>query len=234
MIVTICRLYDTYSDASDVATQLDEAEIPQLETSIIANNADGWYPAGPRGAGVPVADQSTGARPTVSAPAGDQQRSAAPAAANDQRRDERGGRFESAAVGAAIGATAGTAAGVVTLLAIPGVGPIVGAGWLLALLGGAAVGGVTGGLLGALTKAGVSEEDAQIYAEGVRRGGTLVTARVPESDAGRVKEIMDGSAVDIRDRAGEYRRSGWRLFDPQATPYTADQVRNERELHRAA
>ena len=41
---------------------------------------------------------------------------------------------------------------------------------------------VAGGILGALTEAGVSEEDAQVYAEGVRRGGTLLTVRVPEAD----------------------------------------------------
>ena len=64
------------------------------------------------------------------------------------------------------------------LLAIPGVGPVVAAGWLVATAAGAAAGGLTGGIVGALTQAGVSDEDAQVYAEGVRRGGTLVTARV--------------------------------------------------------
>jgi len=44
----------------------------------------------------------------------------------------------------------------------------------------ALAGGATGGIIGALTQTGVSQEDAQVYAEGVRRGGSLVTVRVPE------------------------------------------------------
>jgi hypothetical protein len=83
-----------------------------------------------------------------------------------------------------------------------------------------------------LTEAGVSEQDAQVYAEGVRRGGTLVTVRVPEGDQARVEEILDRSAVNIRDREMAYRKSGWSSFDPDAPPYTADQVRKERDLHR--
>jgi hypothetical protein len=64
----------------------------------------------------------------------------------------------------------------------------------------------------------------------VRRGGTLVTTRVPTADARRVEGVMDRSAVNICERGAFYRRSGWRSFDPKAAPYTADQVRNEREL----
>jgi hypothetical protein len=64
--------------------------------------------------------------------------------------------------------------------AIPGLGPVVAAGWLTATAVGAAAGAATGGIVGALTEAGVSKDDASLYAEGVRRGGTLVSARVPE------------------------------------------------------
>jgi hypothetical protein len=141
---------------------------------------------------------------------------------------------EGAGVGAAVGATAGAAAGLLTglgLLAIPGVGPVAAAGWLVAMLTGAAVGGITGGLIGALTSVGVPEEDAQVYAEGVRRGGTLVTARVPEEDASRIEGVMNQAAVDTHNRGEEYHRSGWTSFDPKAPPYTADQVRTERQTH---
>jgi hypothetical protein len=48
----------------------------------------------------------------------------------------------------------------------------------------------------------------------------------------RVVEILDRSAVNIRDREMAYRKSGWSSFDPDAPPYTADQVRKERDLHR--
>jgi hypothetical protein len=47
-----------------------------------------------------------------------------------------------------------------TMLAIPGIGPVVAAGWLAATAAGAVAGSATGGAIGALTQAGVSEEDA--------------------------------------------------------------------------
>jgi hypothetical protein len=119
----------------------------------------------------------------------------------------------------------------VTMLALPGVGAVVDAGWLAALLGSMAIGGATGGLLGALTNAGISEEDAHVFVEGVRRGGTLVAARVSPTDVPRVEAMMNQSAVKLGERCDLYRKSGWQAFDPSAVPYTADQVRSERALH---
>ena len=85
---------------------------------------------------------------------------------------------EDAGKGAGIGAAVGGVGGLLTglgLMAIPGVGPVVAAGWLAATAAGAvtgaAVGGAAGGIIGGLTDAGVSEDDAHVYAEGVRRGG---------------------------------------------------------------
>ena len=72
-------------------------------------------------------------------------------------------------------------------MAIPGVGPVVAAGWLVATLAGAAAGAATGGILGALTQAGISNDDAQVYAEGLRRGGAVVSARVNDADASRLQ-----------------------------------------------
>jgi hypothetical protein len=218
MLITICRLYDSFDDATQTVNDLEAAGVPAANTSIISNNSDSSF--------APAADASDGA--------------AADAKANTKANTGggRGERFENAVMGAAIGATAGTAGtliGSLTLLAIPGVGAVAGAGWLLVMMiAGMAAGGVTGGLLGALTSAGVSEADAQLYAEGVRRGGTLVTTRVPEAEAARTEGIMNRSAVDIGERAADYRQLGWQAFDPFAAPYTADQVRNEREMHRAA
>jgi len=108
----------------------------------------------------------------------------------------------------------------------------VAAGWLASTAAVAAAGGITGGIIGALTQAGVDEDDAHAYAEGVRRGGTLVTARVEDADRARVEAIMDRSAVNIRERAQMWERSGWSRFDPNAPPYTADEIRRERELYR--
>ena len=129
---------------------------------------------------------------------------------HDRDRDDADDRAEGAATGAGIGATVGGIAGLLAALGIS----------------------VAGGILGALTEAGVSEQDAEVYAEGVRRGGTLLTVRVPEGDQKRVEAILDRSAVNIREREMTYRKSGWSSFDPDAPPYTADQVRKERDLHR--
>ena len=83
-------------------------------------------------------------------------------------------------------------------MAIPGVGPVVAAGWLVAALTGAAVGGATGGIIGALSQqAGVSDEEANVYAEGLRRGGALVSAKVDDADAARIQGIMDRSSVEL-------------------------------------
>ena len=71
-----------------------------------------------------------------------------------------------------------------------------------------------GGLVGALTHNGVSEEDAHVYAEGVRRGGVLVSVRAPDDMAGRVADMLDRyHGVDARVRGGDYRSTGWSRFD---------------------
>lgn len=137
-----------------------------------------------------------------------------------------------AGIGAALGGTAGLLAGL-GLLAIPGVGPVVAAGWLVATAAGAVAGSLAGGLTGALIGAGVSKDDAHVYAEGVRRGGALVSARVPDEQRARIEAILDRfKAVDIRARETVYRGSGWTGFDEKSAPYSADEVRRERESAR--
>lgn len=123
-----------------------------------------------------------------------------------------------AAVGASIGTVVGGGAGLLAglgLLAIPGIGPVVAAGWLAAALLGVGAGAAAGGLIGALTTAGVSEADAHVYAEGVKRGGSLVTVRaVDELRAMRAEEIINRhSAVNINERGDQYRQSGWKRHD---------------------
>ena len=203
MTTTISRLYDNYGDARTAVQQLEAAGVAHNDISIIASNADNWYKNG---------------KDTFP----------------DRDLDGKDDRAEAAGTGAAIGVVGGGAVGLLTglgLMAIPGVGPVVAAGWLVATLAGAAVGGATGGALGALTQAGISKEDAGVYAEGLRRGGAVVSARVADNDAARLQAIMDPSAVRVADRAAAYRKSGWKTFDPNATPYNADQVKNERSLY---
>jgi transcription termination factor Rho len=59
----------------------------------------------------------------------------------------------------------------------------------------------------------------------------LVTARVTDEDSARYEAIMDISAVNIRNRGTAYRKTGWNRFDAAAPPYSADQVRQEREMY---
>ncbi|MBN9219316.1 MAG: hypothetical protein J0I79_15305 [Mesorhizobium sp.] len=148
---------------------------------------------------------------------------------------------EDAATGVGVGAVVGGAGGLLTglgLMAIPGVGPVVAAGWLAATavgaVGGAVVGGAAGGIVGAMTKAGVPEDDAHVYAEGVRRGGTMVTAKIEDDlvpDADRI--LKQYNSVDVGGRRTEYEAGGWSGFDPNADVYTADEqqrLRARRDL----
>jgi hypothetical protein len=201
MTITISRLYDTYSDAQRAVSDLEAAGVPHSDISIIANNSDNWYST----------DKKL-----------------------DRDRDGVDDRAEGAGAGAGIGAGVGGAAGLLAglgLLAIPGLGPVVAAGWLAATAVGAAAGAASGGIIGALTEAGVSKDDSDAYAEGVRRGGTLVSARVADGDRGRLDAILDRSAVNLQNRRAAWQKAGWSSYDPAAEPYTADQVRKERSLY---
>ncbi|MFU0505812.1 general stress protein [Pseudaminobacter sp. NGMCC 1.201702] len=143
---------------------------------------------------------------------------------------------EGAAAGAGLGAVVGGAGGLLAglgMMAIPGIGPVVAAGWLASTLAGAAAGaaagGVAGGLIGALTDDGVSEEDAHVYAEGVRRGGTLVTARVEDNLAPAARVILSSdAAVDIARRREIYAGEGWTRFDESNPDYTDAEIAAER------
>lgn len=126
---------------------------------------------------------------------------------------------EGAGIGAALGGAAGLLAGL-GLLAIPGIGPVVAAGWLASTAAGAAAGGVTGGIIGALTSAGEDEASANYYAETVRRGGSVVSVKAHEDQAPAAEAIMDGAAPIDRDaRLTDYRNEGWSQFDERGEPY---------------
>jgi len=204
MTKTISKIFPTYERAQAAVRELETAGVPHSEVSIVSNNSDSWF-------------SKDGATKRV-----------------DRDGDGVDDRAEGASKGAGIGAGVGGAAGLMAglgLLAIPGVGPVVAAGWLVATAAGAVAGGLTGGMVGALTQAGVSDEDAQVYAEGVRRGGTLVTARVADGDAARLETVLDRSALRTTDLRTSYGKSGWKSFDPKSQPYSADEVRKERSLY---
>lgn len=162
-------------------------------------------------------------------------------AAGDYREDPRIGAMDdgdasATAKGAVTGAVVGGGAGLAASLAglaIPGVGPIIAAGPIVATLAGAGTGAVAGGLIGGLVDLGVPENDAEYYAEAVRRGGALVTVRADQVRADEVADILRAhGAIDIEGRVERWREGGWDRFDPGAQPYTAEDIRREREIHR--
>ena len=160
---TIAHSYSTYSEATSVVNALESAGIPHSDISIVSG--DKTANAGGTG------DTATGMT------------------SGDPAQGASTGAGTGATLGTVLGGGAGLLAGLGSL-AIPGVGPIVAAGWLVAALTGAGVGAAAGGLVGSLTGAGVSEADAQTYQKHVNEGGTLVTARVDDAQAAQVEQIM--------------------------------------------
>jgi hypothetical protein len=150
--------------------------------------------------------------------------------------NDHGDVTRGASTGAVLGGVGGLLAGL-GLLAIPGLGPIVAAGWLASTAAGAAIGGLggaaTGSLVGALKNAGHSDEEANVYSEGVRRGGTLVSARVPDDLIAAAETALQGHrGVNAAERGADYRRSGWSQFDESAAPYSQDEIDRERSTYR--
>lgn len=218
MVKTVIGSFDSYDEAQRVVSDLKDEGFMDSDISIVASNATGAYAADTAldASGNTVA---TGRLDTTGTTVVD--------------RDTSG-----AATGAVTGGVVGGAAGLAISLmglAIPGIGPIIAAGPIVAALTGAGVGAVAGGLIGGLTDLGVTEADAQYYAEAVRRGGALVTVRADETRAERAADLMrKHGAVDIERRAETWRQSGWSGYDAKAEPYTTGEVERERATWRAS
>lgn len=184
MTRTVSRLFDNYQDAENAVRELEQLGVPARDVSLVAGNDKGAH--------------------------SHRVRDGKPDTAGEEAAEDAG-------KGAGLGAIAGGAGGLLAglgMLAIPGLGPVVAAGWLastaVGALGGAAVGGAAGGLVGALTHAGVREEDAHVYAEGVRRGSTLVSARVPDELATEAEATLDRlNGAQAGPRGRQYREEGW-------------------------
>ena len=205
MTRTITRLFDDYEDAEAAVSELERMGISHGDLSIVANNVHGRHVVPGEGEG----------------------------RHHDHDHGAIGG---GASTGAVVGGVGGLLAGL-GLLAIPGLGPIVAAGWLASTAVGAAVGGgvgaAAGGLVDALRHAGHSDEEANVYSEGVRRGGTLVSARVSDDRVGEVEAVLDGNGgVSADTRGSDYRRAGWSGFDANAAPYSTEEIERERDVYR--
>jgi hypothetical protein len=105
--------------------------------------------------------------------------------------------------GGALGGTLGLLAGI-GLLAIPGLGPFIAAGPIMAALSGAAVGATVGGITGALIGMGIPELEAKAYEGKIKGGNILISAHSDSAEETRAaKEIFkNAGATDIAD-AGE-------------------------------
>lgn len=215
-MATVTRLYDNHIQALDAVSELEAAGFRSDDISIVSNNTDNWH------AGHQHPDR------TGAGGLGDRN--------GDGDNDVADGAGAGAATGGVIGAGAGLLAGL-GMLAIPGLGPVVAAGWLastaLGAAVGAAAGGATGGVLGALKEAGHSDAEANVYAEGVRRGGTLVSVKVSGDEGGRAESILNGHhGFDALARGEAYRATGWSAFDANAQPYSSEEISRERALYR--
>ncbi len=135
---------------------------------------------------------------------------------------------DGAAAGAGAGAILGGLGGLLVglgALAIAGIGPVLAAGPIVTALAGAGVGALAGGLIGALVDLGIPEEHANIYAEGVRRGGTLVVVRTQDAQAEQARAILNRfNPVDIENRSQTWRDNHWTGFDQNNQELTADQM----------
>ncbi len=205
---TVAHLYDSYETAQGVVAELERAGFSHDDVSLVANQSSAS--TGSMGTtGTTTSTTGTTTADTTTAPAA--------------------GAGTGASIGTILGGGAGLLAGI-GALAIPGVGPVIAAGWLVATLTGAGAGAAAGGLLGSLTGAGVSDDHAHVYAEGVRRGSTLVTVRSDDARATEAEAIMSRHGpVDVAQRGADYRASGdWSRFDETRGVMTEDELQAER------
>jgi hypothetical protein len=141
-------------------------------------------------------------------------------------------KFPDAATGIGLGTALGGGAGILAglgILTIPGLGPVVAAGWLASMAVGAMAGAAAGGVVGALVDAGLSQEHADVYSEAVRRGCTLVSARVAGGEGAKIQAILDRyKPIDPVQRGSDYHREGWTRFDPKAPAYRPSEAEIER------
>ena len=114
---------------------------------------------------------------------------------------------EGAVAGASSGAILGGALGWLVgigALAIPGIGPFVAAGPILAMLSGIGVGGTVGGFTGALIGVGIPEYEAKRYEGRIRNGGILLSVHCDNSDwAKRAKEVLEHTGAGDVASSGE-------------------------------
>lgn len=194
MAKTIVGLYETLTAARKIVSDLQDSGVPRENISLIASDSAGEYSRY-----FDTHTELTTDKRDVVAEQTDTD------VEDEIVSDAGAGAARGAGAGAVVGGVAGLLVGL-GLLAIPGIGPVVAAGPILSALAGAGIGAATGGLVGALVKAGVPEHEAERYAEGVRRGGALVSVNAPDDMVEQVNEIMSRyNPINVREPAVERR-----------------------------
>jgi hypothetical protein len=113
------------------------------------------------------------------------------------------GATTGAGTGVVLGGALGWLAGI-GALAIPGVGPFIAAGPIMAALAGAGAGGVLGGLTGALVGMGIPEYEAKRYEGRVKKGGILLSVHSDDSKwTKKAKEILEQTGAEDVSSTGE-------------------------------
>jgi len=113
------------------------------------------------------------------------------------------GATTGAGSGAVIGGTLGWLAGI-GALAIPGLGPFIAAGPIMAALAGAGVGGTVGGIVGALVGMGIPEYEAKRYEGRIKSGGILLSVHADDSEwTKKAKTILEQTGAEDVSSTGE-------------------------------
>ena len=136
---------------------------------------------------------------------------------------EDGNTTPGAAVGAVSGGIIGGVVGAAAALLIPGIGPAIAGGILVAVLGGAAIGAAAGGIVGALIGMGVPEEEAHYYAGEFHSGRTLVTVRADGRQQEAINILHHYGGYDAGTRLGQAQQ-GQQTQAPTYTQADQDQV----------
>ncbi len=192
---SVVALFDRFEDAQQAVRNLRDSGYEQTAINMIARDASGEY------------SRSLG----------------------DMERSETGEQAGSgAAAGAGVGAVLGGLGGLLVglgALAIPGIGPVIAAGPIITTLAGAGVGAAAGGIIGALVDLGIPDEHAQYYAEGVRRGGTLVVVHTADDRAESARQILNRfHPVDLETRVATWQAGQWTGFSESGEPMSAEQM----------
>ena len=147
--------------------------------------------------------------------------------------DDTSGAATGIVAGGALGGAAGLAVSLMGL-AIPGIGPILAAGPIAAMLAGAGAGAVAGGLIGGLTDLGVDGERGGVLRRSGaawRRAGHGARGRVACRRGGAI--IRRHGAFDIEDRVLQWKSTGWKGYNPKAEPFTFEEIERDRTTYRA-